>query len=410
MAKATDGQPAQPADGEEASPEGAFEVGITARPTDKGSGSIGVQGVTESEIDQSVGVLGEATAEMGIVDGVRGSSASINGTGVRGTAGAFTGVTAGVWGSAASPDGYGAFFFNLGLGDPGGPGLFAAGALNASADLILGGNLFWPEADQDDGRIRSDPFYESSDLVLQSNDFVQVELDADGSGENADFTVVDKDGQVLFNVDSGGTTFVLGDLTITGDPQGGLVSIAEVQQLIDDALQDHLEDEHPKIVFVTSQIYDGNLGGLSGADAKCAARATSGGLIGTFKAWISGDSATQEARDRMSQADVPYRRVDFVKVADNWTDLIDGTLDAPINVNEHGNTVVSSLTAYTNTDPDGSLHEAVRECGPHPTEEWNSNSENESGGYGTVGATNGTWSWVTNNDCMTERRLYCVQQ
>ena len=369
-----------------------------------------MQGITNSSVDESAGVVGEATATTGIADGVRGRSASANASGVRGGNISLTGFTAGVLGAAASPDGHGGFFFNIGLGDPGGTGVFASGALNSSPDLILAGNVFWPEGDQDDGRIHSDPNYPSSDLIFQSNGFVQVELDADGSGENVDFTVVDKDNQVLFNVDSDGTTFVLGDLTITGEPQGGLVSISEVQQLIDSALADHLAQEHPKIVFVTSQTYDGDLGGLSGADAKCAARANAAGLLGTFKAWISGSSTSEEARDRMSQADVAYRRVDFVKVADNWNDLTNGTLDAPINVNEHGNAVNTFLTAYTNTDSDGSIHETGRECGANPGQEWNTDDMFQSGGYGTVGATNSTWSWVTNHNCQNSRRLYCIQQ
>ena len=38
------------------------------------------------------------------------------------------------------------------------------------------------------------------------------------------------------------------------------------------------------------------------------------------------------------------------------------------------------------------------------------NDQFASGGYGTVGATDSTWSWVNNNACDNERRLYCIQQ
>ena len=45
-------------------------------------------------------------------------------------------------------------------------------------------------------------------------------------------------------------------------------------------------------VFVTSTTYTGNLGGLSGADSKCQARATAANLSGVWKAWLStGDLA-----------------------------------------------------------------------------------------------------------------------
>ena len=53
-----------------------------------------------------------------------------------------------------------------------------------------------------------------------------------------------------------------------------------------------------KIIFVTSLIYSGNLGGLSGADAKCSLRAQAGGLSGSWKAWLS--DANNNAIDRIT--------------------------------------------------------------------------------------------------------------
>jgi hypothetical protein len=116
--------------------------------------------------------------------------------------------------------------------------------------------------------------------------------DSDGAGEASDFTVVNKDGQIVFNVHHDGTTFIEGDLLINGDPAGNLVSLDDVDQLI----QSHRVAEHPKIVFVTSQTYTGNLGGHTGADQKCKALALAAGLLGNFKAWISGDGLNEEAR------------------------------------------------------------------------------------------------------------------
>ena len=387
-------------------PDG-FEVGLWSQPVSAVAGTIGVYGATESAVNQSIGVLGEAASMTGVADGVRGVSASVGGTGVRGSANALAGTTAGVWGSAVSPLGYGGFFFNIGLGDPGGTALYASGALNTSPDLVLGGNFFWAGPAEDDGRIHSDPAFPSSDLILRSNDAIRIDLDADGDGEDADFTIRNKDGQDVFNVDEDGTTFILGDLAIIGQPLGGLVSLDDVDQLI----QAHRVAEHPKIVFVTSSTYSGDLGGLGGADAKCRGLALNAGLLGTFKAWISGDGASEEARDRLTHADVPYRRVDWVKVADSWDDLTDGTLDNPITVDQNGNTVASQLTVYTNTNANGSMVGVDRECssgGPGP--EWNTSSNLESGAYGTVGATNSAWSFQTNDACSNLRRLYCFQQ
>jgi hypothetical protein len=385
-----------------------FEVGLSAAPSG-GAGTVGVHGMSSSTVNESAGVVGEALAGAGIADGVRGVSASTSGTGVRGSASALTGITAGVWGAANSPAGYGGFFFNLGLGDPGGTGLFGSGALNSSPDLVLGGNLFWPQTDQDDGRIHSAPAYPSSDIVLQSNDDVVIVLNSDDDGDDADFTIRDGAGQNVFNVDQTGTTVVQGDLFLIGSPEGGLVSLDEVQQLIDA----HRAADHPKLVFVTSQTYNGNLGGVAGADQECRTLALDAGLLGTFKAWISGDDATdEEARDRLTHADVPYRRVDNTKVADNWDDLTDGTLDAAIRVDENGNTVGSTLTVYTNTNPNGSRVAIDRECGPSAGvgDDWDSSSTNESGAYGTVTAASANWSFTSNDNCSIQRRLYCFEQ
>ncbi len=54
-----------------------------------------------------------------------------------------------------------------------------------------------------------------------------------------------------------------------------------------------------KRIFVTSTLYSGNLGGLSGADAKCLTAAQSVNLPGTWKAWLS--SSTINAIDRIAE-------------------------------------------------------------------------------------------------------------
>jgi hypothetical protein len=89
-----------------------------------------------------------------------------------------------------------------------------------------------------------------------------------------------------------------------------------------------------KRVFTTSLEYDGNLGGLAGADAKCQARAVAAALPGTYKAWLSDAAATPDTR--FAKATIPYRLVDGTLVANNYADLTDGTLAAPINKTEAG--------------------------------------------------------------------------
>lgn len=110
----------------------------------------------------------------------------------------------------------------------------------------------------------------------------------------------------------------------------------------------------PRIVFVSSQGYTSNLDGVSGADAKCQAAAGNAGLTGTFRAWIATNS-TDAPATRFTKSGAPYERTDGVTVAQNWNDLTDGSLAAPINVDENG--VVIGSFAWTNVNPDGQVRD-----------------------------------------------------
>ena len=103
-----------------------------------------------------------------------------------------------------------------------------------------------------------------------------------------------------------------------------------------------------RLVFASSQSYRGNLGGLAGADAKCPARADAAGLPGTYRAWLS--TATESAGGRMTPSTLPYVLVNGVRVAANFADLVDGTLENPISVTEKGVSVSSFLIVWTATN------------------------------------------------------------
>lgn len=94
-----------------------------------------------------------------------------------------------------------------------------------------------------------------------------------------------------------------------------------------------------KKVFVTSQTYNGNLGGVSGADSKCQARANAAGLDGTYRAWITGSNSDLSPTNRFERNDyldsLPYYLVNGERVANNWAGL-SSTLQHSINVDERG--------------------------------------------------------------------------
>lgn len=96
-----------------------------------------------------------------------------------------------------------------------------------------------------------------------------------------------------------------------------------------------------KNVFVTSQEFTANLGGFAGADQKCQTAADAAGLAGRYIAIISGDpggaSAITTNFNAMSRIPSHTKLKLLNGTIVNSCDLWDGTIDAPINIDENGN-------------------------------------------------------------------------
>lgn len=73
-------------------------------------------------------------------------------------------------------------------------GVYAKGK-GDGADLILGGS---------DGKIQSTPTDIHSNIYLIANRNIKIHLDNDGTGEDADFSVYDKDDDCIFRIDESG--------------------------------------------------------------------------------------------------------------------------------------------------------------------------------------------------------------
>jgi hypothetical protein len=170
-----------------------------------------------------------------------------------------------------------------------------------------------------------------------------------------------------------------------------------------------------KVVFISSQTYDGNLGGLAGADAKCQTLATTAGLAGTYVAWLS--DSTTDAASRIGPG--AYALVDGTIVATGLPDLLDGTLVAPINLTESGAPL--NDRAWTGTAPDGTAcfmgHTGA--CGL--TSPGNDGLERSACANWTVAmagseavtgvaTTDGTWTLEGDRACPDQHHLYCIQQ
>ncbi|MBX3041429.1 MAG: hypothetical protein KF789_12045 [Bdellovibrionaceae bacterium] len=155
-----------------------------------------------------------------------------------------------------------------------------------------------------------------------------------------------------------------------------------------------------KNFFVTSQRYSGNLNGTAGADLKCQLAATTAGLGGTYKAWLS--DLSQDAISRLSLS-YPLRQPDGLTIFANDSARISGVLAAAPNVDEFGNTVSTPLV-WTNSDSLG--RGLMSDCG-----QWTTDNGLQYGAYGSANSTNSSaWTQVSTATCDQLLRLYCIEQ
>ncbi|MBI2021483.1 DUF1554 domain-containing protein [Candidatus Daviesbacteria bacterium] len=164
-------------------------------------------------------------------------------------------------------------------------------------------------------------------------------------------------------------------------------------------------------VFVTSNNYTGNLGGVAGADAKCQESAQAANLKGVWRAWIS-DSSTTSPSSRFDKDDGPYVLIDGTKIADSWLDLTDGSLFNPINITELNTlktlpTIPGSEGKYvwTNTSTSGGVYstDTQQNCN-----NWSSAGE-FIGGAGGHYNDRTNWTTGTGATCVVPEALYCFE-
>ncbi|MBS1826476.1 MAG: DNRLRE domain-containing protein [Acidobacteria bacterium] len=156
-----------------------------------------------------------------------------------------------------------------------------------------------------------------------------------------------------------------------------------------------------KVAFVTVGMFNGNLGGVAGADAQCQNEAARAGLSGMFKAWLS--TAASPAAARLTHSEVPYLKRDGVQVAFNWTDLTDGTIYKGIQVTAAGTGVSLTSGVWTGTLTNGNAE--AKNC-----VNWTDASAGQAGLNGIVSGLGGTWTDNGAASCSTFRRLYCLEQ
>lgn len=224
------------------------------------------------------------------------------------------------------------------------------------------------------------------------------------------------------STDQGGISTPAGtyEVTITG-MGGGRIQETSFNLTILDLI--------PTIFVTSSRLGMGNTldmmdEGDSSADYWCQYIATDSGygnMDGTWKAWMSAFEGPS-ASARLTHNSDPYILPDGTIVADDWDDLVDGTLQNPINIDESGEEVPTGegYVVATGTRPSGLAYggDTGRFCAQQAPS-WTL-------GYGWYygGDPHATeWNWTTKsyNDCHdstcggagcsgAQVRLYCLRQ
>ncbi len=166
-------------------------------------------------------------------------------------------------------------------------------------------------------------------------------------------------------------------------------------------------DQHEKTVFVTSAKFKGNLGGLAGADDKCQAEVDGPASIvpsGTYLTWLS--DGTDSPDTRFTKSAHPYILLDGTKIAENYTDLTDGSILNAINIDSTGK-ALGLQPFWTGTKADGTTAPLSVTCTG-----WKDPLPYHKGMHGQTNMTNSSWSTMhSDHSCrIGPNFLLCFQQ
>lgn len=211
---------------------------------------------------------------------------------------------------------------------------------------------------------------------------------------NQDLDSADLDsGQIVMVIFDGTNWQVLNQLNSSSGSSGGSFSFGNTKR-----------------IFITDSTYNGNLGGVSGADAKCQARANAAGLTGTWKALISTSSL--DVRNRSNSTAIYVNMIGDI-VAFGYKDLFLSRPNVDNNVTVIMNTV--GFNEFGNQQ-NGNFWNGSNEAGEGGLSNCNNwtNQTSQSGGHigdGMRLISTSFWGGNGNNqNCNTQQRLACYEE
>jgi len=163
-----------------------------------------------------------------------------------------------------------------------------------------------------------------------------------------------------------------------------------------------------RVIFVTAGKWTGNLGGVSGAHAKCqSAKGANPAISGkNFKALI-GSSTTKPSDYLVTEG--KFVRMDGTVVAKDWTQLLSSaSLDATINQDEFG-----TYMTYNNANQAWTGVVWGATASPNTCLNWTTSSGNymvATGHSGTIAQTWHNWFNAGGGTCDFARALYCIEE
>ncbi|MBK8260494.1 MAG: hypothetical protein IPK80_04050 [Nannocystis sp.] len=171
-------------------------------------------------------------------------------------------------------------------------------------------------------------------------------------------------------------------------------------------------------VFASSVAYQGNLGGVAGADEKCQKLAEAAKLKGTYLAWIADGTKKSSPALRFGFKPEDTREFKLVSgdtIASNWAALLANSPVIPIDVTEKKeplDVTTGFRNAWSGISSNGVAIEGAKTCSF-----WTASKHNGRVGriwrettYGGTDCTDGAeWSDCYDFQCSFLARLYCFQ-
>jgi hypothetical protein len=161
-----------------------------------------------------------------------------------------------------------------------------------------------------------------------------------------------------------------------------------------------------RLVFLTSERFNGSLGGIAGADNRCNRLAADAGIDGSFVAWLSSETTGAASRIQNPEREIVLRN--GTTVAASLADLGTGGPRRPIVIDEKNQPVAAAACGgdrvWTNALGDGGVGIPERNC-----DEWS--NVIATGFAGEVGGLGQAWTaGCPDQACGENARLYCFQK